>query len=132
MGAHVKILALLYIAIGALGACAALLLLLVLGGAAGIVEAGAGLDADAWIVVPILTFIAVAVFFCMLLISVPNVIAGIGLLQGHRWGRVLAIVLSAFNLFNVPFGTFLGIYGLWVLLSREADVAFAHGGTKPA
>ena len=34
------------------------------------------------------------------------------------------IVLSAINLINIPFGTVLGIYGLWVLLTRETELLF--------
>jgi hypothetical protein len=37
---------------------------------------------------------------------------------------MLAIVVSALHLINIPFGTALGIYGLWVLLSPEAQRLF--------
>lgn len=47
--------------------------------------------------------------------------AGWGLLQHRDWARVLSIVLAIFSLFNLPFGTALGIYTLWVLLARDAD-----------
>jgi hypothetical protein len=43
------------------------------------------------------------------------------------WARVLAIILSALHLLNIPFGTALGIYGLWVLLSNEGERCFAAG-----
>jgi hypothetical protein len=33
-------------------------------------------------------------------------------------------VLSAINLINIPFGTILGIYGLYVLLSEEGTRLF--------
>jgi hypothetical protein len=35
-------------------------------------------------------------------------------------------VLSILNLLNVPFGTALGIYGLWVLLNRGAEQLFSR------
>ena len=46
---------------------------------------------------------------------------GWGLMQREQWARTLAIILGIVSLFNVPFGTALGIYTLWVLLSPNAD-----------
>jgi len=37
---------------------------------------------------------------------------------------VLAIILSVIHLLSIPFGTALGIYGLWVLLQRETEPLF--------
>lgn len=34
---------------------------------------------------------------------------------------MLTIVLAFLALFNIPFGTALGIYTLWVLLPAESD-----------
>ena len=42
--------------------------------------------------------------------------AGWGLLHREAWGRVLALVLAFISLFNIPFGTALGVYTMWVLL----------------
>jgi hypothetical protein len=36
----------------------------------------------------------------------------------------LTIVLSVLDLIHVPFGTALGIYGLWVLLSQGSERLF--------
>lgn len=48
-------------------------------------------------------------------------IAGWGLLQHQPWGRMLTLILSFLALFNVPLGTALGIYSLWVLLPAESE-----------
>jgi len=49
-------------------------------------------------------------------------IAGWGLLQHEPWARVLALVLSFISLFtNIPFGTALGIYTMWVLLPAQSE-----------
>jgi hypothetical protein len=53
-----------------------------------------------------------------------GIMAGVGLLQRQSWARVLAIVLGIIGLFSVPFGTALGIYTLWVLLSPNADTEY--------
>lgn len=61
----------------------------------------------------------------ILLLSVSGIIAGVGLLKFYP--RILTIVLSALNLLNIPIGTALGVYGLWVLLSPQAEPLFARG-----
>src|SRR5580704_12562352 len=49
---------------------------------------------------------------------------GWGLLQREPWARMLTIVLAFLALFNVPFGTALGIYTLWVLLPADSDAEY--------
>jgi hypothetical protein len=63
------------------------------------------------------TFIAVFI----LALSLPSVILGIGLLQYRPWARMFGIVLSALHLLNVPLGTAVGVYGLWVLLQPQTE-----------
>lgn len=51
--------------------------------------------------------------------------AGWGLLQRESWARPVAVTLAFISLFfDVPFGTALGIYTLWVLLPSEAERAY--------
>jgi hypothetical protein len=47
-------------------------------------------------------------------------ICGIGLAKGKTWPRIPAILLSFFNLLNIPIGTVLGLYSIWVLLRARA------------
>ena|ERR1041385_6457247 len=56
--------------------------------------------------------------------AVAGIIAGVGILQRAEWSRMLAIVLGCISLISVPFGTAIGIYTLWVLLSPNADAEF--------
>src|SRR5208337_1363036 len=44
-----------------------------------------------------------------------------GLLQRQGWARIFALVVGFVALLNVPIGTALGIYTLWVLLPRQSD-----------
>jgi len=53
--------------------------------------------------------------------SSAGFIAGWGLLRREDWARTLALVVGFIALLNVPIGTALGIYTLWVLLPRNAD-----------
>jgi hypothetical protein len=66
--------------------------------------AGAASDPDAWMALPILGFTGAALGVIMLILSLPGIIAGIGLLNFRPWARILTIVLSALNLMNFPFG----------------------------
>jgi hypothetical protein len=53
--------------------------------------------------------------------AVLGLMAGWGLLERQPWARTLAIVLGCFHLINMPFGTALGIYTLWVLLPSASE-----------
>ena len=122
MEQHVKVVAILNIVLGALGVLIALGLLLLFGGLAGVAgaEGEPGADAGAAVLGLIggLTFLLVAVF------SIPCIIAGYGLLHFRPWAQTLTIVMSILNLLTVPFGTALGIYGLWVLFNKETKPLF--------
>jgi hypothetical protein len=49
-------------------------------------------------------------------------IAGWGLLQHEPLARVIVLVLAFLSLFtNIPFGTALGIYTMWVLLPAQSE-----------
>jgi hypothetical protein len=81
-------------------------------------------DPEALVAAPILGVIGVALFLFILLASVPGIVAGIGLLKFKPWSRILTIVVSALNLMNVPLGTALGVYSLWVLLNQDVELLF--------
>lgn len=124
MADHVRILAVLHIVFGSLFLIAALIILVIFGGITGVVGWAAH-EPDAYIAVPILTLIGGALFALLLVLSLPGIIAGVGLLKFAPWARILTIVLSALNLLNVPVGTALGLYGLWVLLHQDTERLFA-------
>ncbi len=44
-----------------------------------------------------------------------------GLLERQPWARMLAIIFGCFSLLDMPFGTALGIYTLWVLLPAKSE-----------
>ena len=60
----------------------------------------------------------------ILLIAVGGILVGLGLRDRKPWARVVAIVLGVIALFHPPFGTALGIYTLWVLMSDEGGVEY--------
>ena len=55
----------------------------------------------------------------LLVISIPAIIAGVGLVYRKAWSRILALIICVIKLFNLPFGTALGVYGIWVLMQDE-------------
>ena len=132
MAQHVKILGILHIVFGGLGVLAAMFVLLIFGGISAVV----GLSdhsSDSFTAIPILGMIGGFVFLLVLVLSLPGLIIGIGLMQFRPWARIAGIVLSALDLVSVPpFGTALGIYGLWVLLNRETEQMFAPPPVRAA
>lgn len=126
MQQHVKILAVLNIIYGSLGILLGLIVFVILGGVAGFVTSIDG-GPEAEQAAPILGFIAVVVFGILAILSLPAIIAGVGLLYYQPWARILTIVLSALHLLSVPFGTALGVYGFWVLLKPESEALFRTG-----
>jgi len=124
MAQHIKILGILHIVYAGLVLLVGLIVLVVMGGIAGFLGANPDRYSDSQVAPPILALIGFGVFVFLLLLSLPGIIAGFGLLGLKEWARIMTIVLSAFELLSVPFGTALGIYGLWVLLKPESESLF--------
>jgi len=76
------------------------------------------------VALPILGGIGGIIFVVLLIIGLPQILAGWGLLNYRPWARILTIVISVLHLFSFPLGTALGIYGLWVLLKPETEALF--------
>lgn len=122
MAQHVKILGILHIVFGGLGVLGAIIVLMIFGGLSAVVNlSDHGPDLPA----PVLGLIGGVIFIVVMVISLPGLIIGIGLMQFRPWARIGGIVISALDLLGFPFHTILGIYGLWVLLNRETELLFA-------
>jgi uncharacterized membrane protein (DUF2068 family) len=107
-------------------------LLLLLAGFLFLIISGAGVlsgDRQAMLVTGAVgTFIA-ALF---LVLALPGLITGFGLLKYRPWARIVAIVLGAINLLSVPVGTALGVYTLWVLLNAQTTALFEQSRVTSA
>jgi protein-S-isoprenylcysteine O-methyltransferase Ste14 len=106
----------------------AALMMIGVGGAAGIISASAEPE-EAALAVPILSIVGGLVVAVVFAFSLPSVVTGIGLLYFKPWARILGIVLSALALLGFPWVTLLGIYGLWVLFHKDTERLFAGGST---
>ena len=129
MPEHVRIVAILQIVVGVLGVLAGLFVLALFGFGGAMAGLAGQKDPDALMAAPILGVIGVALFLFILLASVPGIVAGLGLLKFKPWSRILTIVVSALNLMNVPLGTALGVYSLWVLLNKDVELLFQTTGS---
>jgi predicted membrane-bound dolichyl-phosphate-mannose-protein mannosyltransferase len=124
---HIKILGILNIVMGAFTALAGLATLVIMGGMAGVITAAAK-DQDNAVAAPIIAGVGIAVGIFLLLLSLPSIIGGWGLIKFRPWSRILMIILSVLHLLNVPLGTALGVYGLWVLFNDQARRILESGG----
>ena len=118
---HITILSVLYIGMSFINLLIGFGLFFLLG--------GIGLAVNDPIALQVLTLIG-ALSACFLSITaIPGMIAGFALLAHRQWGRILALIMAVFKLFNLPFGTALGIYAFWVLTQENAESAFASRQT---
>lgn len=128
MAGHIRAVGILNIIMGAFGVLIALAILLTFGGIAGIV--GATGDPDARVAIPILGVIGFVIFVIVAVTSLPLLLAGWGILNYREWARILGIVLAAINLLNVPIGTAIGVYSLWVLVQERTAQMFRAAKTR--
>jgi len=117
---HIRLLGIFWLALSALNAVGGVVLFILANTLfVHLSEMSGHPGATAWLH-PFLSFIGGLV----VLKGAAGFLAGWGLLQREPWARMLAIVLGFLALFNVPFGTALGIYTLWVLLPAGADAEY--------
>jgi hypothetical protein len=116
---HLRLLGILWLALGALNAVGGVILI-ILANTLFIRMQHQGAPS---FLHPLLTFVG----FFILLKAAAEFAAGWGLQQRESWARILTLVLAFLALFNVPLGTALGIYSLWVLLPAESEEEYqAH------
>jgi hypothetical protein len=69
-----------------------------------------------------------AVFTTLAILAIiwgsAHVVVGVPLRRRRPWARMLALMLGSVDLLLLPYGTALGIYALWVLLSEHGKAVF--------
>jgi hypothetical protein len=130
---HIKILGVLNIVMGSLTALAGVVALLAMGAIAGFIiaslsSASASDYHNGAVAAPIIVTVGFVIASFFLLLGLPAIIGGWGLMRYRSWSRILMIVVSCFHLFHIPLGTALGAYGLWVLLNEESRRILESGG----
>jgi hypothetical protein len=119
MRQHVTVVAAMRIGFGALGLFLALVCFVAI--------TGGGLISGDEEAITITSIVGTVVGGFLALLSLPGIIGGIGLLQGKPWARILVLILAVFDLFNIPIGTAIGVYTIWVLMQEETEDLFAQG-----
>jgi len=114
---HVRLLAILWMAYSALTVVGGIVLIVISNTLFGrFSQAGPSPEVTSWLR-PFLTVIG----YLILAKAAASLIAGLGLLQREPWGRTLTLVVGFISLFNIPIGTALGVYTLWVLLPAQSE-----------
>jgi hypothetical protein len=122
METHVKVVGVLNIVFAALGLCSAAVLGLIFAGSAAAIVADA--DADARVALPVLGLTGSALVGFLVVLSLPGLIVGIGIVKRQPWARIGGIVMAVMSLLVIPFGTVFGVYALWVLFSPDTERLF--------
>jgi hypothetical protein len=114
---HVRLLGLLWLAFSAFNTIGAIILYILANTLFAHWHAGTP-DAAPSFLRPLLSVVAIL----LLAKAALGFIGGWGLLQRERWARIVVLVLAFVSLFtNIPFGTALGIYTMWVLLPVRSE-----------
>jgi len=118
MNKHVKIVGLLHLIMGAMGLVALgfIFILVVLGFSLAEFD-----GAEGHVLFGVLSTLLIVI---TMVSTVPDLIVGYGLIKRCSWARTATIILSVINLFAFPFGTALGVYGLWVMFQAGAVEQF--------
>jgi hypothetical protein len=114
---HITLLGVLHIARGAFVLLVGVLLFAVL--------TGIGAISDDSTALGVLGFIGTALMLLLTALAVPSVLAGIGILLRREWGRILALVVGILSLIDIPIGTAIGVYSIWVLMNDETRALFS-------
>lgn len=114
---HVRLLSVLWMALSAFNVVGGVVLLIVANTIFGSLHQWSRAEGAAGLLHPLLSFLGVFV----LAKAAAGFLAGWGLLQREEWARVLSLVVGFVSLFNIPFGTAVGVYTLWVLLPAQSE-----------
>ncbi|NOR11661.1 MAG: hypothetical protein GQ545_00215 [Candidatus Aminicenantes bacterium] len=117
MDKHVKLISVLWIVYGCMGLLWAFIIFSTLIGVSFIPDIS---EEGIYILRGVGVFVSVIIG----IFSLPEVIAGIGLLKKKEWARILAMVVSFLNLIAIPLGTALSIYTLVILFKDETAELF--------
>jgi hypothetical protein len=122
MRAHLHFTAFLFVLIGAVFALAAVLAPSLFSATAQAMAESGEEGADVGAALIAWTGRTVAVGGAVL--SLPSLVCGWGLLRRRAWSRWLGIFLAALAVVQIPVGTIMGGYILWVLLSARFEAWF--------
>jgi hypothetical protein len=126
MEKHITLAAALNLGMGVLGVLLAIFFFALL--------VGVGFATHDPVAMQILSITGTVFAFFFVITSIPQIIGGIGLWKRRSWSRILLLVVSVIELLNIPFGTALGVYTIWVLIHDDTKkiLAAADAGSGQA
>jgi hypothetical protein len=77
------------------------------------------------VAITVLSYVGVILPGFIALIATFGLVAGIGLLSYKGWARIITIIVSALGCFNIPIGTLIGVYSIWVLMQDDTVKLFS-------
>jgi hypothetical protein len=118
MEKHINIVASLHIGLSILGILIGVFVFIILHFAGDISG-----DEQAQFILSIVSRVLAGFMFFM---SIPGLVAGIGLFKRKEWARILTLIISVISLLNFPFGTAVGVYSIWALVNPEIAEKFKN------
>ena len=70
----------------------------------------------------VLTMLGGFIGTVLIVVAIPGIIGGVGLLKRQSWARMLAMIVGAIDLLDIPIGTALVVYTLWALMRDDVVV----------
>ena len=128
MEAHLRRIGILNIALGVFGLVVCIVILILFGGPSGVLLINARVGGSTTTTEG---FVTACIMIYFVIMAAPLILVGKGLLRCQEWARNLGMILSIFGLINIPFGTIVSIYSLWVLTSYEVEPLFTAPPRPP-
>jgi hypothetical protein len=101
---------------------------LALGVGAAALITSAGRDGGGQVAAGITAAAFTALAFLAILWGGAHVIVGVPLRRYAPWSRLIALLLGSVDLLLLPYGTALGVYALWALLTEDGKRLFIVDG----
>jgi hypothetical protein len=125
MDAHVEFLGVLFIIWGALTTLIGVSTLALGAGAVTLITSSADRGGGRQVVAGVMAAVFTALAVIAILWGIAHIVIGLPLRRRRPVARILALVLGSVDLVLLPYGTALGCYALWVLLSEKGKALFA-------
>jgi hypothetical protein len=120
---HINLLGILHLLWGGLNAILGVALMTLGLGAAAILKTSDS-SGQGHVAAGVMAGVFMIIAGALLIWGTLQLLVGVGLRQYRPWARPVTIALSVLNIFFLPFGTAVGVYGLWVLVHDSARVLF--------
>ncbi len=82
-------------------------------------------DADEQLPLQFISMLFEYLPWIIIVLSIPSLVAGLGLLNKASWAMTLALVLGCLKLLSFPVGTAIGVYTIWVYSEDQKNAKVA-------